>query len=112
MHSALVVLVVLVEALLLAGLWRTLVKAGEPGWGALVPGYNLYLYIKIACLPWLWLLYCLIPFVNLVFPLIVFAKICESFSLHVGYASGLLFLPFIFFPVIGFGRYKFQFTSE
>ena len=26
--------------------WRLFTKAGEPGWGAIIPIYNLYLYCK------------------------------------------------------------------
>jgi hypothetical protein len=93
-----------VESIMIAGIWKTLSKAGKPGWGAVVPGYNLYLFIRIARLSGIWLLYCLISFVNIVFILIVFMKVGERFSLNRGYAFGLLFLPFIFFPIIGFGK--------
>ena len=34
--------------------WRVFVKAGQPGWGVLIPFYNLYLICKIARRPGWW----------------------------------------------------------
>ena len=34
--------------LVIVGMWKTFVKAGKPGWGAIIPIYNAYLMIKIA----------------------------------------------------------------
>ncbi|MFT3861839.1 DUF5684 domain-containing protein [Micropruina sp.] len=50
----------------IVALWRVFAKAGQPGWAALVPLYNMYLSFKIAGLnPWLFLLM-FVPLVNLV----------------------------------------------
>jgi hypothetical protein len=37
--------------LLLVAYWRVLEKAGYPGWGILIPFYNLYLVFKLAGRP-------------------------------------------------------------
>ena len=40
-----------IVVLVVAGLWKVFVKAGEPGWAALVPIYNLVVLLKIAGKP-------------------------------------------------------------
>ena len=32
----------------IVGMWKTFAKAGEPGWGVLIPIYNIYLMTRIA----------------------------------------------------------------
>src|SRR5208283_4844553 len=54
---ALVVLVV-------AGMWKAFVKAGQPGWAVLIPIYNMYVLLKAAGKPGWWLLLMLIPIVG------------------------------------------------
>lgn len=107
-HSVLIVMMILVEVLMVAGIWTTLVKAGKPGWGGLVPGYNLYLLIRIANCSGIWLLYCLLPVANLLFIMIVYRKICQNFGVPEGFAFGMLILPFVFFPLLGFGTAQYQ----
>ena len=50
------VIYVIFIVLVIAGLWKTFVKAGEPGWGAIIPFYNIYLIIKVAGRPGWWLI--------------------------------------------------------
>jgi hypothetical protein len=50
--SAIFMLVVLAFAILvIAGVWKVFDKAGQPGWGALIPIYNIILLLKIAKRP-------------------------------------------------------------
>jgi len=37
--------------LIVAGIWKVFVKAGQPGWAAIIPIYNIYILLKIACKP-------------------------------------------------------------
>ena len=43
-----IVLSVALSLVQLVALWKIFVKAGEPGWAAIVPIYNLYITFKIA----------------------------------------------------------------
>jgi hypothetical protein len=98
-----VYLVVLV--VMIAALWKTFIKAGEPGWASIVPFYNIYTEFKIAGLnPWLFLLM-LIPFVNFVVAIIVALKLGERFGKSGVWSFFLLFLisP-IGFLILGFGK--------
>ena len=89
--------------LMIAALWKIFEKAGEPGWAAIVPIYNLYILLKIAGRPGWWLLLYLIPFVGFIIGIIVSIDVAKRFGKGVGFALGLVFLPFIFYPVLAWG---------
>ena len=73
--------------LVIAGTWKTFVKAGKPGWGAIIPFYNTYLMIKVAGRPGWWLILFFIPIVNVIMWLIVALGIAENFGHGAGTAS-------------------------
>tara|TARA_R110002124_G_scaffold147152_1_gene312378 strand:+ start:408 stop:791 length:384 start_codon:yes stop_codon:yes gene_type:complete len=91
----------------LIGAWKVFTKAGQPGWGILIPIYNLYLLCKIGGKPgWWWILLC-IPFVGIIFAILVCLGIAQNFGKGAGYGIGLAFLGFIFLPALGFGSAKY-----
>lgn len=87
----------------IAGTWKVFEKAGEPGWAAIVPVYNLYVMVKVAERPAWWTVLWFIPILALLPGLQVPVDIAKRFDKGVGYAVGLIFLPFVFFPLLGFG---------
>jgi hypothetical protein len=89
--------------LMIASMWKVFVKAGQPGWGCLIPIYNVYLMLKIAGKPGWWLILFFIPIVSLVVSVIVVVAFAANFGKGVGFALGLLFLGFIFCPILAFG---------
>jgi hypothetical protein len=89
--------------LVVVGGWKVFVKAGQPGWAVLVPIYNVYVFLKVAGKPWWWLLLLLIPFVGLVVAIIATVAFAQRFGKGGGFAVGMIFLPFIFYPILGFG---------
>jgi hypothetical protein len=88
---------------IIAALWKVFVKAGRPGWAAIIPVYNSYVLIKIAHRPGWWLLLFIIPLVNLVFLIILAIDVAKAFGKGAGFGCGLAFLGFIFYPILGFG---------
>ncbi len=92
----------------IASLWAVFSKAGKPGWAALVPIYNLIVLLEIVGRPLWWFVLLLIPFVNFVVLIILTVDLAKSFGKGIGYAMGLLFLSFIFYPMLGFGDAKYQ----
>jgi uncharacterized protein DUF5684 len=90
------------------GGWKMFVKAGQPGWGILVPFFNVYLLCKIAGRPGWWLLLFLIPVVNLIVGIILWLDVARSFGKGVGFGIGLILLGFIFIPILGFGSAEYQ----
>ncbi len=94
--------------LLIAAMWKVFSKAGQPGWAAIIPIYNIYVLCKVAGRPGWWLLLMLIPFVNIIIAIILNIDIAKNFGKGVGFGIGMIFLPFIFYPILGFGSAQYQ----
>jgi len=90
------------------GMWRVFEKAGEPGWGALIPFYNLWVLVRIAGNPWWWFFGLLIPLVNLVVLFIISLGVAKRFGQPVIFGIALFFLPFIFYMILGFGEMRYS----
>jgi hypothetical protein len=87
-----------------AAIWRIYQKAGQPGWAAIVPFYNLYVQLKIVGRPVWWLLLYFIPLVNIVVLLIVSIDMAKSFGKSTLFGVvGLFFFSYIGYLVLGFG---------
>lgn len=87
----------------IAGWWMVFTKARRPGWGAIIPFYNVYLMCKVAGRPGWWLILFFIPLVNIVIAIIVGIDIAKNFAKSAGFDVGLAILGFIFAPILGFG---------
>jgi hypothetical protein len=92
-----------IMVLMIAALWKVFEKAGEPGWAAIVPIYNLVVLLKIAGKPAWWVILMLIPFVNLIVGIIAMVAFAQAYGKGVGFALGLLILPIIFLPILAWG---------
>ncbi len=91
-------------------LWKIFVKAGKPGWGCIVPIYNVILQLEIADRPIWWIFLMFIPFVNVVVGIIITLDIAKAFGKGTGFAVGMIFLPFIFFAILAFDSSQYQET--
>jgi Family of unknown function (DUF5684) len=108
----------LVLLIVVIAIWKIFMKAGEEGWKALVPIYNMIVFLKIVGKPWWWIFFSFfswIPFVGALFSIasIVLGvwqlnMLSHSFGKGVGFTLGLIFLPFIFFPILAFGSAQYQ----
>ena len=87
---------------LIASVWKVFVKAGEPGWTCLIPIYNFYIFLKIIGRPWWWLILSFIPIIGIILLVTPF-DLAKRFDKGIGFGLGLLFLGFIFYPILGFG---------
>lgn len=83
--------------------WKTIEKAGQPGWSVLVPFYNIVVLCRVAKAPLWWIAMFFIPIVNIVFAVRLLHNISLSFGKTPGFTVGLFFLPLIFWPILGFG---------
>ena len=91
-----------------AGMWKSASKAGQIGILACIPIVQFFIWAIMAKKePW-WGLLCFIPVVNIVFIVIIMNEISKRFGRSVGTTVGLLFLPFIFWPILGFGGSEYQ----
>jgi hypothetical protein len=86
-----------------AGAWQVFVKAGREGWEAVIPVYNIYVLTVITAQPWWLLILCLIPVVNFIALGFLYWKLAERFGQIWPFAIGLLLVPFVFYPLLGFG---------
>ena len=87
----------------LVAAWIVYTKAGEEGWKALIPIYNVWVLLKIVGRPGWWLILFLIPFVNFVIWIIVSIDLAKSFGKGTGFALGLIFFAPIFYMILAFG---------
>jgi hypothetical protein len=117
--------------------WKIFTKAGMPGWASLVPIYNLYVYTKILKRPSWWIVIYFVPnlislvlstVINsmpdmiflllavsiilyigiLVLGIIDMVKLAKVFGQDSGFAVGLIFLSFIFIPILAFGSAEYE----
>ena len=84
-------------------MWKIFVKAGKPGWAAIIPIYNIIVELEIIGRPWWWLLLMLVPLVNVVIGIIILFDLAKVFGKGTGFGFGLLFLSFIFIPMLALG---------
>jgi len=92
----------LVIVLMIASLWKVFTKAGQPGWAAIIPIYNFWILLKVAGKPGWWIVLLFIPLVNFVVIFMIAIAIARNFGKGVGFGIGLVFLSFIFYPILAF----------
>lgn len=93
---------------LIAAQWKIFTKAGKPGWACIIPIYSTIVLLEIVGKPLWWILLLLIPIVNIVILIMVTNLLAKSFGKDVGFTIGLILLPFIFYPILGFGSATYQ----
>jgi len=103
-----IIIYLAVLLVVLIGMWKAFEKAGQPGWGVIIPIYNLYLLTVIAKKPAWWIILMLIPLVNIIILILLNLEIAKNFGKSTGFGIGLAFLGFIFWPLLGFGDAKYQ----
>lgn len=116
------IFVILILALILVSSWKIFEKAGKQGWQAIVPYYNTYVLYEILHIKEWFPLYLVATSVFLffggtietlanfvLFGLSVYSNIllAKAFDKEIGFTIGLIFLPFIFYPILAFGDSKY-----
>lgn len=108
------------------GNWKLYVKAGQPGWKAIIPFYNLYTLVEMVGLNWYWFLIAIAPTITtgltigshtLIGPIgtlgsvasiLANVAICYNMSKKVHKDTGFVVLAVIFssilFPVLGYSK--------
>ena len=95
--------------ILLAAGWRIFEKADKPGWAVIIPFYNVIVLLEIVGKPWWWLLLMIfVPLGNLIWGIWTMNLLSKSFGKNEGFTIGLIFLSFIFYPILGFGNAEYQ----
>ena len=94
-----IVSMVLLSLLMIAGCffiyWKLFVKAGIPGWYALIPFMNVYYLYKLSFGRGSYFLTIFVPFVNIIFVFILFYKLAKAFNKSDMFAIlNIFLLPF------------------
>ncbi len=110
MNATIVILAVILYIVFLGmmifmyiALWKIYTKASKPGWASLVPIYNIIVMLEIAKKPTWWIFMMLIPIANFVFAIMIINGISKNFGKSEGFTVGMIFLPYVFYPILGFG---------
>ena len=96
----------------IVSLWKIFQKAGQKGWAAIIPVYSNYIQLKIVKKPAWWLILYFVPLVNIVISINVLYNMALVFNKGGGFAAGLVFLPFIFYPILAFGKAQYRPSSQ
>jgi hypothetical protein len=98
--------IAVLSIVMIAGIWKTFVKAGKPGWASIVPIYNVIVMLEIAGLPLWMIIGFFIPFVNLFVYIWLFYNIVKRFGGGIGLTI-LMFLG-IGWLILGFGSAQYN----
>lgn len=74
------VIMILMAFIGLVAQWKLFEKCNLPGYAALIPGYNVVIFLKILGRPAHHALLFLVPLYNLYFVVKVFVELCQSFG--------------------------------
>ncbi len=107
-----IIIYLAIVVLVLISWWIIFSKAGQPGWACLIPLYNIYVCLKVAGKPGWWLVMFFIPIANFVIWILTLAGIAKNFGKGSGFVVGMLFLPFIFLPILAFSDARYTVSIE
>ena len=89
-------------------MWIIFRKAGKPGWAAIVPFYNLYVLFEITWGSGMRFLLLLIPIYNIILSIQTQVRLAKAFGKSGGFAVGLIFLTYVFYPILAFDGSVYQ----
>ncbi len=97
----------------IVGLWKVFMKAGRPGWAAIIPVYNVWVLFEVAGKPGWWSLVSLlvvIPvlgivayIVMLVLVIMAAIELSRRFGKSGAFTILLVLFPYIGYLILGFG---------
>lgn len=93
--------------LMFASLWKVFVKMGDPGWMGIIPFLNFYRIFQ-RTRPNEATILTIVSIVCGLVSLVAFWDLAKLFGKSGAYAIGLIFLPFIFLPILAFGDSQYQ----
>ena len=98
-----------VTVFLIIAIWMIYKKAGQPGWAAIIPIYNIVVMLRVIKFEW-WhiLIMIFVPFASLVYSIIIPIKLAKVFGKSTGFAVLAVFLTIIAYPILAFGQATYQ----
>ncbi len=96
------VMAIILLAIMIVSAWKIFVKAGKPGWAALIPIYNLIVFLQIIKKPLWWIILFFIPIISIIVSIVTHYELAKSFGKGAWFTAGLVVLPIIFYPILAF----------
>lgn len=88
--------------------WKIFKKASKPPWITLIPIYNLVVLHDIIGLSRIYVLYWFIPLVNILILIYCRFQISRKFKRGILFSILTVIFPFIFLPIIAFGKSSYK----
>ena len=89
------------SVLILVSIWKIFKKFNKPGWYSIVPFLNLWTLFEISGIKGFW---SIIPIANVIFLILLLFKLPVRLGRTAIFGLGLLFLPYVFFPILAFSK--------
>jgi len=105
MRSAYSFIITIIVIVSIITTWKIFTKAGVEGWKSIIPIYGHYCLFEIAFGNGWWFLIAWIPGVG---SILLRLKLAKAFGKGIGFAIGLILLPFIFQLLLGFGSAEYE----
>ena len=89
----------------IAGLWLVFAKAGEKGWKALIPVYNIVVWIRVCGKDWHWYIYFLVPAINIFTFLLLVVETAKCFRRYNLLEQTIaVIVPWLYLPWLGMNK--------
>ncbi len=112
MLKILLIVSAVIFVLSIAIMWKLFEKAGQPGWAAIVPIYNLVIMLRIVGRPDWWVILAIVPCVNFIFlfylAFIYPFEFAKAFGKEAIWGVLLIFLGIIAYAILAFGDARYQ----
>lgn len=91
------------------GLWFVFKKAGVAPWKALVPVYNMFVWVQVCGKPWTWYMLLLIPGINIFMFLLLVDETAKVFGRKSFWEqTGAVLLPCVYLPIVGLSDWRYE----
>ncbi len=99
---------IIVSVILIIANWKIFTKAGKPGWAILIPIYNIIVMMQIIKKPLWWVIMLFIPFVNIVFGILIMYNLVLKFGQPGWHVVLAIFIGVIYYPYLAFSKAEYQ----
>lgn len=90
-------------------LWKIFKKAGQPGWAAIIPIYDIIVLFRIIKMEWWHILIMLfVPFAQIVYAILIPLKLAKVFGKSTAFGVLSIFFSLITYPILAFGSAKYE----
>ena len=113
------IFILAIAILMIVCMWRIFVKAGQPGWAAIIPIYNVYILLKVINKPAWWLIGLLLgiipvvgSFLVIAFEIVIALELGRKFDKSTAFSIfAIALFPFVGYPMLAFGNAEYNATA-